>query len=358
MLVIAGATSQLSAAETSAVRDFLSGGGGLLAMAGAHANTSCGAAALLRENGVEIAGDAVVRTTYETYFHPKEVLVKDGVCNETLAAVTAKAKAGSGGAAGKANGDITSVLGERAGANGQTIRRAGGLHQQHDDMDDDMLRSSAQVVFPHATSLGVVAPARTLMDTGSVSYPIHRPIVAACSKLRSGGGGDSDAGGRLLAIGSCCIFEDAWLDKEDNNKLMEFAFKFLKPGSGVDLGEESDDRFGADDADVNESSNPLPETAKLAERLRSCLQESEELPSDFRTLFDLKSFSFNFNHVPEAVDLYEALNVKHTPLTLIPPQFETYVDVSLSLSLSLCVCVCVCVFIPPQSFHAPCSGES
>ena len=325
VLVIAGATSQLSPPETSAVRDFLSGGGGLLAMASANVNPSSGAAALLRENGVEISGDAVVRTTYETYFHPKEVLVKDGVCNETLAAVTAKAKAGNGGA-GKANEDVSSVLGERTGANGQTIRRASGLHQQHDDMDDDMLRSSAQVVFPHATSLGVVAPARTLMDTGSVSYPMHRPIVAACSKLRSGGGGDSDAGGRLLAFGSCCIFEDAWLDKEDNNKLMEFAFKFLKPGSGVDLGDESDDRFGADDADVNENiGNPLPETAKLAERLRSCLQESEELPSDFRTLFDLNSFSFNFNHVPEAVDLYDALNVKHAPLTLIPPQFETYV---------------------------------
>ena len=168
------------------------------------------------------------------------------------------------------------------------------------------------------------------MDTGSVSYPMHKPIIAAREGIMKGATGSAVLkAGRIIVIASCAIFEDAWLDKEDNNKVMEFAFKFLKPGSTLDLGEEKSDAMinMMDDIDVHESdtNNPLPDTASLAERLRCCLQESEELPSDFRILFDATPFSFNFGFVPDAVDLYDKLNVKHAPLTLIPPQFETYV---------------------------------
>lgn len=67
----------------------------------------------------------------------------------------------------------------------------------------------------------------------------------------------------------------------------------------------------------------LPDTASLADRLRSCLQESEPLPRDFTKLFDTDLFSFNTRLIPEAVALYNTLNVKHAPLTLIAPQFES-----------------------------------
>jgi intraflagellar transport protein 52 len=61
----------------------------------------------------------------------------------------------------------------------------------------------------------------------------------------------------------------------------------------------------------------------LADRLRSCLQESDELPKDFTTLFSNNLFKFDTDLIPEAIDLFRQLNVKHEPLTLIPPQFET-----------------------------------
>ena len=69
--------------------------------------------------------------------------------------------------------------------------------------------------------------------------------------------------------------------------------------------------------------NYLPDTQSLSERLRSCLQESEPLPADFMRLFDDALFKFDTRAIPEAVSLFDALGVKHEPLSLIPPQFET-----------------------------------
>jgi intraflagellar transport protein 52 len=53
------------------------------------------------------------------------------------------------------------------------------------------------------------------------------------------------------------------------------------------------------------------------------LQESEELPKDFTLLFNQELFKFDTHLVPEAVKLFPEMDVKHEPLTLIPPTFET-----------------------------------
>lgn len=67
----------------------------------------------------------------------------------------------------------------------------------------------------------------------------------------------------------------------------------------------------------------LPHTAKLAEQPRVCLQEGDEVPRDFTTMFDHKLTGLGTSLIPAAVRAYEDLNVKHQPLRLIPPQFET-----------------------------------
>lgn len=67
----------------------------------------------------------------------------------------------------------------------------------------------------------------------------------------------------------------------------------------------------------------MPDITALADRLRSCLQESDDLPKDFTTLFVNKLYTFDTDLVPESIDLYKTLGIKHEPLTLIPPQFET-----------------------------------
>ena len=63
----------------------------------------------------------------------------------------------------------------------------------------------------------------------------------------------------------------------------------------------------------------VPDITALADRLRSCLQESDELPKDFTTLFNEKLYKFDTDLIPETLELYKTVGVKHEPLTLIPP---------------------------------------
>ena len=67
----------------------------------------------------------------------------------------------------------------------------------------------------------------------------------------------------------------------------------------------------------------MPDVASMADRLRSCLQASEDVSRDLSTLFDMQLFKFDTDYITESIALYEKLKVKHEPLTLIPPQFET-----------------------------------
>jgi intraflagellar transport protein 52 len=66
----------------------------------------------------------------------------------------------------------------------------------------------------------------------------------------------------------------------------------------------------------------VPDMESLSQRLKSCLQEGDPIPADFSKLFDCNLFAFDTSLVPEAVQLYERLRVKHEPLRLIAPQFE------------------------------------
>lgn len=40
-------------------------------------------------------------------------------------------------------------------------------------------------------------------------------------------------------------------------------------------------------------------------------------------MYDMNLFKIDNNLVPEALELYNTLNVKHDLLSIIPPQFET-----------------------------------
>lgn len=53
------------------------------------------------------------------------------------------------------------------------------------------------------------------------------------------------------------------------------------------------------------------------------LQEADELPRDFTSLFDETLIKVDVSLLPETVGLYDKLGVKKAPLRLIAPQFET-----------------------------------
>ena len=70
-------------------------------------------------------------------------------------------------------------------------------------------------------------------------------------------------------------------------------------------------------------SKHVPDIGSMSERLKSGLEETEELPRDFTTRLDDTMFRFDTNMIPEAVGLYKELVVKHEPISLITPTFET-----------------------------------
>ena len=119
----------------------------------------------------------------------------------------------------------------------------------------------------------------------------------------------------MCLLGSSCVLHDDWVDKDENAKLLNVLTRWL---TGGDVMMDATD---AEDPDIAEYSQ-LPDSEALAERVLCCLQETEEVTKDFTSLFDDSLFKFDTSLIPEAVALYSELDVKHEPLSLIPPQFE------------------------------------
>ncbi|GFQ82270.1 intraflagellar transport protein 52 homolog [Trichonephila clavata] len=78
----------------------------------------------------------------------------------------------------------------------------------------------------------------------------------------------------------------------------------------------------ADDPEISDY-HMIPSIAKLAEHTFSCLQECDEIPSDPSVLFRSSLFQFDNKVLPKVLDAYKDLNMKHEPLKLIMPRFET-----------------------------------
>mmetsp|Transcript_22565 Transcript_22565/g.50916 ORF Transcript_22565/g.50916 Transcript_22565/m.50916 type:complete len:261 (+) Transcript_22565:69-851(+) len=119
-----------------------------------------------------------------------------------------------------------------------------------------------------------------------------------------------------MVVGSCLMFSDEWLEKEENGKLADVLFRWL--AHDKEAADLTEDRKDTDISDYMR----IPNTRALAERVRSCLQEHDPLPKDFQRLFNDTLFKFDTDLIPEAVALYESMGVKHEPLSLIPPSFE------------------------------------
>ncbi|KAL7752326.1 hypothetical protein RI367_002372 [Sorochytrium milnesiophthora] len=287
LIVFAGPREKFTAAEArcgfqwypfAALKSYLEIGGSVLYLTaeGGEAQSNTNFNYLLEEYGMSVNSDAVTRTSYFKYFHPKEVLVTNGVLNRELNRAAGK----------KWSEDKTVNLPEPNKTN----------------------PSSLTFVYPFGATLNVQKPSIPILSSGSVSYPMNQPIAAVYPH--------PNGKGKLAVIGSVEIISDAYLEKEENSKIIDIIAQWL-----------TSDRIQWNSTDANEPDvsdyHYLPDTTKLSQVLRSCLQESEELPKDFTTLFDHALFKFDLTLVPQAIRLYDELRLKHEPLALIQPQFET-----------------------------------
>ena len=82
-------------------------------------------------------------------------------------------------------------------------------------------------VYPYGATLNVAKPATAILSTGSVSFPLNRPVCAFYVHPGSNG--------KLAVVGSGAMFSDQYIDKEDNHKIKDVIFEFLTEGKKVTL---------------------------------------------------------------------------------------------------------------------------
>ncbi|XP_072206327.1 intraflagellar transport protein 52 homolog isoform X2 [Excalfactoria chinensis] len=325
--ITAGPREKFSAAEFSVLKKFLEDGGAILVMLGEGGESRSGTNInfFLEEYGIVFNKDAVVRNVYYKYYHPKEALISDGVLNRGISEAARK----------------TVLETTSEDANG------------HDSQ-------ALTFVYPFGSTLNVMRPAVPVLSTGSVCFPLNRPILAFYqhqlaeivdrkiedeARNRDSFSGRAEKrtrrrtesieakkryskeqqqklkewksqGGKMAALGSCHMFSDQYLDKEENGKILDVLFQWLTT-SDIHL-----NQMDMEDPEISDYTL-TPNIAALSEQLRVCLQEGDENPRDFTKLFDTSLYELDTSALPSVLKAYEQLNVKHEPLQLIQPQFET-----------------------------------
>uniref|UniRef100_A0A7S4H8T0 IFT52 GIFT domain-containing protein n=1 Tax=Guillardia theta TaxID=55529 RepID=A0A7S4H8T0_GUITH len=229
-----GPREKFTKSEFAVIKNYLEDGGSVFMLLGEGGEGKYGTNInfLLEEYGIYINSDCAVRSVYHKYLHPKEVLISNGVLNRELSHAIARLPGAS--KSERESVDLSST--------------------QHD------LHGGLEIVFPYGATLNVQKPAIPLLSTGQESYPLNRPVLAVYD------GKLLHKQGKLIVLGSDKVFNDEWLLKEENGKLLDVLMKWLVPGQEIKL--NSND---AEDPDINEYHH-VPDTGALASRVRCCLQ--------------------------------------------------------------------------------------
>ena len=109
---------------------------------------------------------------------------------------------------------------------------------------------------------------------------------------------------------------------------MIFEFLTSVTGSSGGVGLELN-RIDAEDPDISDY-NMIPDTCMLADQLRVCLQESDEVPADYTRLFDTRLYSISTSLVPAAIKVRNSfilfVNISYNMSTAIAYMiYDTYV---------------------------------
>lgn len=268
-----GPREKFTASELEALKDYLGGGGNVMVLLGEGGETKyeTNINFFLEDLGIMVNNDGVVRNVYHRYAHPKEALVSDGVLNREMSrAAGKKGTAASDGALGNDPKALT-------------------------------------FLYPYGATLNVMKPAVAVLSTGSECFPFNRPVLA----LREGKGT-----GKLVVLGSCHMFSDQYVNKEENSKIMDVVLRWLTSES------VSVNASDAEAAAISEYTM-IPDTQVLSEKLRPHLHHEEEQSRDLPPLFHMSLLDLHSSlSLPGIISAHKELNVKHEPLQLIKPHFE------------------------------------
>lgn len=242
---------------------------------------------VLAKYNISVANNSVIRTTYFKYFHPKEALIANGALHE----------------------DFMRVVNKEEGQHEPSSAMVSNTVNEDRDPHENQTYQGFKFVYPYGTSLNIRAPAVPLLSTGSVCFPVNSCVFAQTTS----------GSGNVFVIGSWQVFADTYYDAEENSKLFEFILTYVKRDLSMrPFQPEKDLVFDS----VN-TGKSVPNIEALAEKLKNCIQESPDISHNFLSQFKHKLFEANFNHLPEALELYKKMNIPYGPLKLISPIFET-----------------------------------
>ncbi|XP_045455935.1 intraflagellar transport protein 52 homolog [Melitaea cinxia] len=279
ILVIPGPQNVFTDDELSVLKTMVERGDSVLVMMtdGGEERMNTNINFFLEEYGIVVNNDCVVRAKYHKFYHPKECHISNGILNRAVQ---------------------------------KYIMKMPNYSSESDDFLEDP--PTPNFVYPYGATLTVKKPAAAILSSSDVCYPLKRPVAAMYTSEKSGG--------KLFVIGSGHFFTDQYLESECNDLIRELIFNHL--GGVTDLHLNPID---VEDPDINEyrtlgdtlwlSSILLPEPASAP--------PPRLAPLHPHALFTWRLFSLNLSRLPEVLGLYEELGVKHEPLRLIAPQFET-----------------------------------
>ena len=269
--------------EIEILKKYIEEGGNILILQGegGDSKNNTNLNDLLKDYGIQFHSDSVVRTSYYKYLHPKECFI------DTL----------------KVHPDFLKTI-----KNVNKKKKIDLLDNDDNDDDDDSL---LKIVYPFGQSIDINPNAKNVgvvFNSGIISYPLNRPLCI-CANSKSGKG-------KICLLGSIKFLNNDYIDKEENRKVIEGILKWLlgitNPGLTIQSKEVIINNY-----------TYIPNIISLSDKIKSCLEEAKEPPRNFNDLYDMSLFKIDNNLVPESIELYDKLNVKHEILSIIPPQFET-----------------------------------
>ena len=269
--------------EIEILKKYIEEGGNILILQGegGDSKNNTNLNDLLKDYGIQFHSDSVVRTSYYKYLHPKECFI------DTL----------------KVHPDFLKTI-----KNVNKKKKIDLLDNDDNDDDDDSL---LKIVYPFGQSIDINPNAKNVgvvFNSGIISYPLNRPLCI-CANSKSGKG-------KICLLGSIKFLNNDYIDKEENRKVMDGLLKWLlgitNPGVTIPSEEVLISNY-----------TYIPNIISLSDKIKSCLEEAKEPPRNFNDLYDMSLFKIDNNLVPESIELYDKLNVKHEILSIIPPQFET-----------------------------------
>jgi intraflagellar transport protein 52 len=252
----------------------------------------------LLDYGMKFEADTVVRTSFFKYLHPKHVFIEDGILHPLFESFK-----------------TSDLIDSRVPSHYNRLEYDDYDDEEEEEEEDE--EKELAIVYPDGSTLESHPPSLPILSSGSVSFPANRPIAAIWDSSNTKIVSEQKQNGKMFVLGSSDMFANEWIKKEENQHVFETILHFL-------LNDESakfDRNQSTKDTRIDEPKT-VPDIEALSERLRSCLQRHDPLPQDLSSILCTDMFSYSTNLIPDVIKLYDLLNVKKEPLTLIPPEFE------------------------------------